>query len=84
MPGAARDDVCSSMRRTSSGGTSVAPDEMPASDSSVAPFALAASSSSNIVVGTPATAVMASRSMISTASPASHWYINTIFPPAAV
>ena len=48
------------------------------------PSPAAASSSSNIVVGTPAIVVMPSRSMISTASPASHLYMSTIFPPAAV
>ena len=72
------------MRRTSSGGTSVAPDEMPLSDSIVAPFAFAASSSSNIVVGTPAIVVMPSRSMMSTASPAFQRYVRTILPPAIV
>src|SRR4051794_10208099 len=72
------------MRRTSSGGTSVAPDEMPASDGSSRPWAAAVSSSWNTVVGTPATVVTPSRSTSSTASTGSHLYMRTTLPPAAV
>ena len=72
------------MRRTSSGGTSVAPELMPVSDSSSMPFCAAASSSWNIVVGTPATLVICSRSISSTACSGSHLYMSTTLPPAAV